>query len=315
MVQLSRLLALVPERHRAALEWFVDNRDREVPWPTTLENGVRLASKAKGIYKPAWSEYALSIRQSLNSPYPDREPVTRRDGTWSYFYFQENRNLDERDNVYTNRGLFACLRDSVPIGVISQVAKEPRGRYRVLGLALVAGWSEGYFILEGFAPTGQSNGKGSATDAMEVLSRLEFEAVESQNLEGIADGRERDFVSIVRRRGQVQFRADLLDAYDGRCVISGCDAPAALEAAHIIPYLGPGSSCSSNGLLLRADLHTLFDLGLIAVESASMTTLVSPLLTDTSYGDLLGRPLRPPKNPAALPSKYALDQHRTWSGF
>jgi hypothetical protein len=315
MVQLSDLLARLPERHRLALQWFVANHETEVPWPAPLENATKLASKAKGIYKPEWSEYALSIRQSLNSPYPDREPVIRPDGTWSYFYFQENRNPEERDTEYTNRGLFACWRDSIPIGVMRQVAKEPRARYRILGLALVAGWSEGYFILEGFAPTGRSYGRGSAADAMEVMTRVELVAVEAQNLEGLADGRERVLASIVRRRGQIQFREELLDAYDGRCVLSGCDALEALEAAHIIPYLGPDSNHTSNGLLLRADLHTLFDLGLISVESATMKILLSPRLTSTSYGEFAGKQLRSPRNGASLPSKYALDQHRTWSGI
>jgi putative restriction endonuclease len=82
MLQLSDLLARLPERHRLALQWFVANHEKEVPWPAPLENATKLASKAKGIYKPEWSEYALSIRQSLNSPYPDREPVIRPDGTW-----------------------------------------------------------------------------------------------------------------------------------------------------------------------------------------------------------------------------------------
>lgn len=315
MVQLSDLVAGVPERHRLALQWFVANRETEVPWPAPLENGAKLASKAKGIYKPEWSEYALSIRQSLNSPYPDKEPVVRPDGTWSYFYFQENKNPDERDTEYTNRGLFACWRDSIPIGVMRQVAKEPRARYRILGLALVAGWSEGYFILEGFASTGRSYGRGSAADAMEVMTRAELAAVESQNLEGLADGRERVLASIVRRRGQIQFREELLDAYEGRCVFSGCDASEALEAAHIIPYLGPNSNRTSNGLLLRADLHTLFDLGLISVESVTMTIVLSPRLTSTFYGDFAGKQLRSPRSGASLPSKYALDQHRIWSGI
>jgi putative restriction endonuclease len=315
MVELSDILARVPERHQSALRWFVNNREKVVPWPTPLENGTKLASKAKGIYKPEWSEYALSIRQSLNSPYPDREPVIRTDGTWSYFYFQENRNPEERDTEYTNRGLFACWQDSIAIGVMRQVAKEPRARYKILGLALVAGWSEGYFILEGFAPTGRSYGRGSAADAVEVMTGAELEAGEAQNLEGLADGRERVLASIVRRRGQIQFREQLLDAYEGRCMLSGCDASEALEAAHIIPYLGPDSNHPSNGLLLRADLHTLFDLGLISVESATMTILLSPHLASTSYGEFGDKQLRSPKSGATLPSKYALDQHRTWSGI
>jgi putative restriction endonuclease len=315
MVELSDLFGRIPERHRLALTWFVDNRGREVPWPAPLENGTKLASKAKGIYKPEWSEYALSIRQALNSPYPDREPLARSDGTWSFFYFQENKNPEERDSEYTNRGLFACWRDSIPIGVMRQVATQPRALYKILGPAIVAGWSEGYFILEGFTPTGQSHGRGSASEVEQVMTEPEPPAPEPANLQGLADGREWILASIVRRRGQLQFRQELLDAYEARCAISGCDAPEALEAAHIIPYLGPDSNHLSNGLLLRADLHTLFDMGLISVESATMKILLSPRLTGTSYDELAGKKLRAPRSASHAPSEFALAQHRTWSGM
>src|SRR5258708_5962168 len=60
----------------------------------------KLASKAKGIYKPEWTKYALSIRQSLLSPYPDQDPIVRSDGTWSYLYFQENIDPNARDLAY-----------------------------------------------------------------------------------------------------------------------------------------------------------------------------------------------------------------------
>src|SRR5882724_26282 len=45
--------------------------------------------------------------------------------------------------------------------------------------------------------------------------------------------------SIIFRRGQPAFRRKLLTAYDGKCAITGCDAEAALEAAHILPYRNP----------------------------------------------------------------------------
>ncbi|WP_336979879.1 HNH endonuclease signature motif containing protein [Altererythrobacter fulvus] len=54
-------------------------------------------------------------------------------------------------------------------------------------------------------------------------------------------------------------------AYEGRCAISGCDVREVLEAAHIMPYLGEETNDVRNGLLLRADLHTLFDLGLLKI--------------------------------------------------
>ena len=87
-----------------------------------------------------------------------------------------------------------------------------------------------------------------------------------------------------------------------------------LEAAHITPYLGPNTNHPSNGLLLRADIHTLFDLGLLTIDSASMSVVLAPSLTGTDYGRLAGTLLRLPDNVAVRPSVTALDQHRLWAG-
>jgi putative restriction endonuclease len=77
---LATLLERVPSRHRVALQWFIDNAGKEVPWPNpSLPDGTLLVSRAKGIYKPTWTEYALSIRLSLGRPYPDRELIARPD--------------------------------------------------------------------------------------------------------------------------------------------------------------------------------------------------------------------------------------------
>src|SRR2546425_2776567 len=43
-------------------------------------------------------------------------------------------------------------------------------------------------------------------------------------------------------RGQPEFRRKLLAAYGGRCAVSGCDAAEVLEAAHVVPYRGPGTN-------------------------------------------------------------------------
>ena len=79
------------------------------------------------------------------------------------------------------------------------------------------------------------------------------------------DERDRTLREIVQRRGQPKFRYDLIAAYGGKCAVTGCDVLQALEAAHISPYLGEQSNHVSNGLLLRADIHTLFDLNLFAI--------------------------------------------------
>ena len=104
-----------------------------------------MATKAKGIYKPGWTPYALSVRQTLDGTYADRDPVRRPDGTWSYLYHQEGHDPNDRDAFYTNGGLMACQRDGVPVGVMRQTRGKPGVRYEVLGLARVAGWDGGPF--------------------------------------------------------------------------------------------------------------------------------------------------------------------------
>jgi putative restriction endonuclease len=89
---------------------------------------------------------------------------------------------------------------------------------------------------------------------------------ESFDPKNVVDARKLISRTIAQRRGQRTFRDSLIAAYGSKCVISGCGVLDVLEAAHIYPYRGPATNKVSNGLLLRADLHTLFDCNLIAVD-------------------------------------------------
>lgn len=129
------------------------------------------------------------------------------------------------------------------------------------------------------------------------------------------DARKRALASIVRRQGQPAFRQALIDAYVGRCAISGCDAKEALEAAHIYPYQGTHTNDVTNGLLLRADLHTLFDLGLIGIDPGTSAVLISPRLSGTVYQELAGQPAALPAAPSQRPSKDALAWHIEQAGL
>ena len=120
-----------------------------------------------------------------------------------------------------------------------------------------------------------------------------------------SEERARTLRSVVDRRGQPEFRARLIDAYGGRCAVTGCDAVAALEAAHIVPYSERGSDDVTNGLLLRADIHTLFDLDLIGIEPEAMAVRLSEAVRGTAYSDLEGRFLTVPADPAERPSREA----------
>lgn len=129
------------------------------------------------------------------------------------------------------------------------------------------------------------------------------------------DTRQRQIAEVVRRRGQKKFRDALIAAYDRKCVITGCDAIEALEAAYISPYRGEHSNHPQNGLLLRADLLSLFDLGLIAIDPISMKVVVSSQLIDTHYGDLEGHTISRPRGQTLGPSPGALKEHLKWSGI
>lgn len=122
---------------------------------------------------------------------------------------------------------------------------------------------------------------------------------------GMFDQRDRQMRAVVQRRGQPGFRRKLIAAY-GACAVTGYNAPAALEAAHIVPYSGPKSDHVCNGLLLRSDIHTLFDLGLLSIHPTRLTVVLADTLRESSYSDLHGKKLALPKKPEWRPNSKAL---------
>ncbi|MEO8444436.1 MAG: HNH endonuclease, partial [Gammaproteobacteria bacterium] len=129
------------------------------------------------------------------------------------------------------------------------------------------------------------------------------------------DGRQAVVGTIIRRRGPPAFRHALLEAYDFRCAITNFNAIDALEATCIVPFRGKLTHDPTNGLLLRADIHTLFDLGKMAIDTGTMSIVMADDLLQTSYRILAGRPLRYPKEESQRPSTEALDLHRRLAGL
>ena len=123
------------------------------------------------------------------------------------------------------------------------------------------------------------------------------------------DARVRELRAIALREGQHEFRNALLKAYEGKCAITGCAVAEILEAAHIYPYRGAHTNRTDNGLLLRADLHTLFDKGLVYVDTHGVIQL-DDRLSGSEYEYLSGRRLRLPLNSADRPHAEHLAHHR-----
>ncbi len=198
-----------------------------------------------------------------------------------------------------------------------QLSGRPRPRYLVYGIAVISGWDDGYFHIEGCNAAGVSRGTGSmaeSTVAAQATSNTSDSGSEFDH-SALVDERERTIALVLKRRGQSDFRRTLLTAYDGRCAITGRDGTQALEAAHICPYLGPDTNSPSNGLLLRADLHTLFDLGLITIEPETMSVVLASELRNTEYATLEGERLHLPSATEWWPSPKALAEHKKCAGL
>ncbi|WP_429000276.1 HNH endonuclease [Stenotrophomonas rhizophila] len=92
--------------------------------------------------------------------------------------------------------------------------------------------------------------------------------------------------------------------------MTGCGVVDVLEAAHVPPYMGKETNVVSNGLLLRADVHTLFDPFLIGVDPITMQICIAPSLAASIYGELKGRPLATPSTKRHLVDKSLIEKHR-----
>ena len=128
-------------------------------------------------------------------------------------------------------------------------------------------------------------------------------------IENIEDARKRRYTSIVSRRGQKGFREKLLVAYNNQCAVTDCNAEQALEAAHIYPYKGDDTNKIWNGLILRCDIHTLFDLYLLTIEPEKLIVCLSPELQETNYKEFNCTKIRLPQIPELHYFKKALSWH------
>ncbi|MEV7198891.1 HNH endonuclease signature motif containing protein [Streptomyces griseoluteus] len=111
-------------------------------------------------------------------------------------------------------------------------------------------------------------------------------------------------VSKVRIRvGQAAFRSRLLHEHGEQCAVTGAAPAAVLEAAHLYSYAESGEHHDYGGLLLRRDIHALFDRGQITVDPASGLIDIAPgLRSYPLYADLHGQPLAVQLRP----------EHRVW---
>jgi putative restriction endonuclease len=115
------------------------------------------------------------------------------------------------------------------------------------------------------------------------------------------------------RLGQATFRIAVLEAYGRGCAVTGEHSLPALEASHIRPYTESGPHEVRNGLLLRADLHRLFDRGYLTVTPDYLLQISPRLRADysngRSYYPLDGTRIRTPQLAVNRPDQEFLEWH------
>jgi putative restriction endonuclease len=119
---------------------------------------------------------------------------------------------------------------------------------------------------------------------------------------------------VLPRLGQGLFRILVTDFYDKRCAVTGERTLPALDAAHIKPYAIVQKHEVWNGLLMRSDLHRLFDGGYVTVDPSSRRLLVSRRIKDEfengrDYYKLEGTEIREPNVLWVRPNPENLEFH------
>ena len=100
-----------------------------------------------------------------------------------------------------------------------------------------------------------------------------------------------------------------MEAYESTCVITQCNVVDVLQAAHIVPYQGNETNKLDNGLLLRSDIHDLFDKHFISIEPNDLYIFVNSTLKNSEYFQYHGKKMLLPTSQIKRPSIKALEIH------
>lgn len=208
---------------------------------------IPLVNRQRGIFKPAQLKYLLSIRTVVPRPggrvwYDDQREVHRQ-------IFDEKESVDyafmgDRPEAADNRWLREAMERQIPIVYFLGIAP---GRYEAIVPTYVIGWN-------------------ASTLKARIAFGLPDQPVNS--FSEVATERRYALRIVKQRLHQASFREAVIDAYDGRCALSGLPEPLLLDAAHIIrdSDVELGHPIVQNGIPLSKIHHVAFDSHLIGID-------------------------------------------------
>ena len=289
---------------------FLQNTAKYIP-------GVdRIHPLMSGIYKPAWSEYALCIKMAPGSPYERKDEVIfLDDGRWLMTYSPRSGGLDISDN----RALMRCVDDHAPLAVVQQVTDKTKGStYRILGLGIITGFDarRDVFLVESASLSALAQVSAAIQDEKQRYEVVLYAELTNEFRPFMQEDRV-SYVTSLPKRDEA-FREVLLTEYDYTCAICGMkfvvDRLHEAQAGHIVPKNKNGTDDPRNGLTLCRAHHWAFDAGLFTLAS-DYTVVVSPLVerADSSkfeMASLAGQALHRPQREVILPHATAIEWHQ-----
>lgn len=177
-----------------------------------------------------------------------------------------------------------------------------RSTVRTLRIVDSAAWNE--FVAASLEKRGEHLAEAAQPAATVALPPAAGPRPETPEAPG---ERERVWRMIEERSNRGPLRDALLSRHGARCAVTGCPVADVLGAAHLgaLPANDPARDHPDNGILLRADIHVLFDLGLMAIDPDTRMLWVAKSLDGTEYGAMRGKPISTAAATANLRHHYA----------
>ena len=254
--------ALLPYYGKKVTPDFLRKTEKYIPGIT------RIHPLIEGIYKPKWSDHALSIASMKVNPYQDRLTYLS-DGRWRITYSSKVGG----PHLAANQGLFSCLNNKEPIIVLEQLTDKSHKKgtwYRLIGLGLIESYNvqEDSFLVHhvDYATLEMVSGAGDSEQTIASLMRSftleEFKPFVQEN---------KAVYQISPQKRDPAFKNVVLDQYDYTCAVTGLKYHSTnlveAQAAHIIPKEKLGSDDPRNGLSLSRTAHWAFDIGMFRISS------------------------------------------------
>lgn len=284
--------------HFESLRFLFERRETFVNIWDDGDDRYYSAIDKKSVYKPKDLMYALSVRTKGDPVGDVSDVVDFFDDGWLYTHRLESELI--RDS-FVNDALFRCFVDFVPVAVLIKL-QNWSGDYYVLGLGYIVRYDVSQGVCDIVSVDSglnrrrrlRRNGKWGEPIARKYLIEnglIDVQRSEQRSGLSVDERRVKKLQKVLSRKKQAYLRRELMAVYEGMCVVSGCRVAAVLEAAHIVPVSDGGEDVVSNALLLRVDLHRLFDAGLIAFyeDDGKLVIYVHSSLGASEYYELNGK--------------------------